>query len=119
VLSVRTAQGVYILDNQNPRPVLHQQIAYYSPVSSFNANSRWVNIATRQIKTQYAKAIKNGSDPALAQKPVKITTVASGSAVAALPVPVLRPSFAAGELTVPESYMIPTRALLAHDEDRR
>jgi predicted transglutaminase-like cysteine proteinase len=57
VLSVRTAQGVYILDNQNPRPVLHQQIAYYSPVSSFNASGRWINIATRQIKKQYNNAL--------------------------------------------------------------
>lgn len=100
VLSVRTAQGVYILDNQNARPMLHQQISYYAPVSSFNASGRWINIATRQIKSQYNKAYENGSDPALAQKPVTITTVASGSPTAALPTPVLRPSFAGGELQV-------------------
>jgi predicted transglutaminase-like cysteine proteinase len=57
VLSVRTAQGVYILDNQNPRPVLHQQILYYAPVSSFNASGRWINIATRSLKKAKSAAV--------------------------------------------------------------
>ncbi len=111
VLSVRTAQGIYILDNQNPRPMLHQQISYYAPVSSFNANGRWINIATRQITTQYANAMEKGSDPVLAIKPVKLDVVATGEVPQAGPE--LRPSFAEAEL----------EALHAHpalfEDDRR
>lgn len=96
VLSVRTADGVYILDNQNLRPVLHQQISYYAPVYSINAAGRWINIATRQIKSQYTKTFANGSDPAIKLKTVMPTEVATN---AELPLElVLRPTFAAREL---------------------
>jgi len=103
ILSVRTSDGVYILDNQNVRPVLHQQISYYAPVYSINASGRWINIATRQIKSQSAKNIENGSDPALAKKPVKQAKVARevkpASSDAELPLElVLSPTFAAREL---------------------
>jgi predicted transglutaminase-like cysteine proteinase len=103
VLSVKTMDGIYILDNQNIRPVLHQRISYYAPVYSINAAGRWINIATRQIKTQYAKTFENGSDPALGKKPVKQAKVAreikSASPDAELPLElILRPSFAAREL---------------------
>ncbi len=97
VLSVKTAMGVYILDNQNAEPILHQLISHYAPVYSINASGRWINIATRQIKSQFATAAyeKNG-DPALAVKPVKPVELASD---AALPLELLlRPSTAAGEL---------------------
>ena len=50
VLSVKTMDGIYILDNQNIQPVLHQRISYYAPVYSINASGRWINIATRQVK---------------------------------------------------------------------
>ena len=103
VLSVKTVNGIYILDNQNIRPVLHQRISYYAPVYSINASERWINIATRQIKTQYARTFKNGGDPALGKKPVKQIKVAQNakpvSSDAELPLElVLRPSFAAREL---------------------
>ena len=95
VLSVRTAAGVYILDNQNAEPVLHQRISHYAPVYSINAGGRWINIATRQIKTQYANAYEKGGDPALEPKPAKAVKVASNSA---MPLElILRPTTAAGE----------------------
>ncbi len=96
VLSVRTAKGVYILDNQNAEPVLHQRISHYAPVYSINAGGRWINIATRQIKSQYANAYEKGGDPALQPKAAKPVKLASSSA-APLEL-ILRPSTAAGEL---------------------
>ena len=97
ILSVRTAEGVYILDNQNVRPVLQQQISYYAPVYSINANGRWINIATRQIKTQYAKAYENDGDPAMALRLAKLDVVAASETPQA-GTPTLRPSFAETEL---------------------
>lgn len=107
ILSVRTAQGIYILDNQNQWPMLHQKIAYYAPVSSFNANGRWINIATRQIKSQYNDAVVAKNDPSLAVKPLIITTVASGNPPP--PPPDLRPSYAQAEIeTLPPLNLRPT-----------
>lgn len=98
VLSVKMPAGVYILDNQNAEPILHQRISHYAPVYSISATGRWINIATRQIKSQYAHAYEEGGDPALQPKPAKAVKVASNSA---LPLElILRPSTAAGELEV-------------------
>jgi hypothetical protein len=93
---VRTSDGVYILDNQNVEPVLHQRISYYAPVYSINATGRWINIVTRQIKTQYAAAFEKGGDPAIARKAMKPVQMALDEK---LPLELLlRPSTAAGEL---------------------
>jgi predicted transglutaminase-like cysteine proteinase len=50
VLSVKTAEGTFILDNQDNRVLRHDSITRYAPVYSVNAKSRWINIATRDLK---------------------------------------------------------------------
>lgn len=96
VLSVKMPADIYILDNQNAEPILHQRISHYAPVYSINAGGRWINIATRQIKSQYANAYEKGGDPALEPKPAKPVKVASNND---LPLElVLRPTTAAVEL---------------------
>ena len=64
VLSVRLGQGLFILDNQKPRPFLHDSVAYYSPVFSVNREGRWINIATRKIRAQYALAVEERGEAA-------------------------------------------------------
>lgn len=67
VLSVRTASGLYVLDNLKARPFLHDSVDYYAPVFSINREGRWINIATRKIRAQYAIAAEERGDPALAR----------------------------------------------------
>ena len=50
VLSVKTADGTFILDNQDNRVLRHDSIMRYAPVYSVNAKGRWINIATRDLK---------------------------------------------------------------------
>jgi hypothetical protein len=50
VLSVKTASGTFILDNQDNRVLRHDSIKHYAPVYSVNAKGRWINIATRDLK---------------------------------------------------------------------
>ncbi len=115
VLSVNMNDGIYILDNQNRLPVRHQKISYYQPLYSMNAGGHWLNIATRQIKSQYNNAAVAENDPAQNPKPVTVDTVAAGQTVAA---PVLRPSFAMADV---EPTMKSGSALSIWDrvEDRR
>lgn len=68
VLSVRLGQSLYILDNQKPQPFLHDAVAYYAPVFSINREGRWINIATRKIRAEYAVASEERRDPAVARK---------------------------------------------------
>lgn len=117
VLSVSMDDGIYILDNQNRLPVLHQKISYYQPLYSMNASGHWLNIATRQIKSQYNNAAVAEKDPAQNPKPVAVETVAAGQAAAA---PVLRPSFAEAELeSQPMFKSDPTLSVWDKVEDRR
>ena len=95
ILSVSMDDGIYILDNQNRLPVLHQKISYYQPLYSMNAGGHWLNIATRQIKSQYNSAAVAEKDPAQNPKSVTVETVAAGQPSIA---PALRPSFAMTEL---------------------
>lgn len=80
ILSVRTAEGLYVLDNLKERPFLHDSVEHYAPVFSLNSEGRWINIATRKIRAQYAIAAEGRGDPALArpvkaQKPVRLARV--------------------------------------------
>ncbi|WP_119271784.1 transglutaminase-like cysteine peptidase [Taklimakanibacter deserti] len=69
VLSVRLGQNLYILDNQKARPFLHDTVAYYAPVFSINREGRWINIATRKIRAEYAIAVEErGNDAAAAAR---------------------------------------------------
>ncbi len=54
VLSVKTAAGTFILDNQDQRVLSHDSIRHYAPLYSINEKGRWVNFATRQLKKQKA-----------------------------------------------------------------
>lgn len=67
VLAVHSQAGILILDNQSSRVRRHDQIAHYAPVYSINQAGRWINIATRKIRTEYVSARKIGADPALVQ----------------------------------------------------
>lgn len=99
VLSVRTAQGLYVLDNLKARPFLHDSVDYYAPVFSINREGRWINIATRKIRAQYAIAAEERGDPALArpaktEKPVRLARIGVSDAdsesmtvAAAAPIP--------------------------------
>ena len=106
--------GIYILDNQNRLPMLHQKISYYQPLYSMNAGGHWLNIATRQIKSQYNNAAVAEKYPAQNAKPVAVETVAAGQTIAA---PTLRPSFAEAKLVAVQAKTTPS----ARDEaeDRR
>ena len=117
VLSVDTADGLFILDNQNAWPVLHQYITYYQPLYSLSAGGHWINIATRQIKNQYNNATVAEKDPAQAEKPAASETVAAGQIVQTSTPPQLRPSFAELDFSGPETFSAPP----ARDEaeDRR
>ncbi len=44
-------EGTFILDNQDNRVLRHDTVARYAPVYSINAKSRWINIATRALKS--------------------------------------------------------------------
>ncbi len=50
VLSVRTGEGTFILDNQEPRVLRHDTIDRYAPIYSINAQGRWINIAARKLR---------------------------------------------------------------------
>ena len=112
VLSVSTDDGLYILDNQNRLPVIHQKISYYQPLYSMNAGGHWLNIATRQIKSQYNNAAVAEKDPAQNSKPVAVETVAAGQASAT---PMLRPSFAEAELAPVQTITAPSTKDEAQD----
>ncbi len=73
VLSVRLDGRLYILDNQKARPFLHETVAYYAPVFSINREGRWINIATRKIRSQYAIAAEEKGDPAATRPAVAET----------------------------------------------
>ena len=84
VLSVHTTSGNYILDNQNAMPMLDSQISYYAPIYSINASARWINIATRRIKTlDIGSQVAAGSAAAPEKKLAKTLKLSD-----------LRPSFA-------------------------
>ncbi len=123
VLSVRTAQGVYILDNQNARPVPHQQISYYAPVSSFNASGRWINIATRQIKNQYNNAlVATNNSVARPTLNNQLEPVAAGPTIAPLQTAMalpLRPSFAFWPIESPSAIFLRPTLMDVRFEDRR
>ncbi len=89
VLSVRTSSGNYILDNQNAAPMLDSQITYYAPVYSINASARWINIATRRIKT-----LNNDSQVAAGE-----AAVPDRHLVKAMKLSDLRPSFAESDIS--------------------
>jgi len=57
VLSVTTADGTMILDNQNALPRRDASINYYAPLYSLNAGGHWLNIATRALKTVPTDAV--------------------------------------------------------------
>lgn len=114
VLSVNTADGLFILDNQNAMPVRHQNISYYQPLYSLNANGHWLNIATRQIKSQYNNAVMAEKDPAQTPKPAAVETVAAGQAQLALN---LHPSLAQKDFA--EDYFKSAPSLGDRVEDRR
>ena len=117
VLSVSTQDGLYILDNQNAWPVLHQNISYYAPLYSLNAVGHWINIATRQIKSQYNNAAVAEKDPAQVEKPAATETVAAGQIVQTSTPLQLRPSYAEIDLAGPQTILVPPTRDEA--EDRR
>ena len=95
VLSVKTAEGTMILDNQNALPRRDEALSYYAPLYSLNAGGHWLNIATRVIKVKQADdvAAAAGSPPILRGT---VTDLVEQPKLAALE---LRPSFAVADTT--------------------
>ena len=95
VLSVKTADGTMILDNQNALPRHDSDLAYYAPVYSLNASGHWLNIATRVIKVRPADDVvaAAGSQPAL-------RGTLSDMPVQSAATPALRPSFAEVDISL-------------------
>ncbi len=58
VLSVKTSDGIFILDNQDDRVIRHDSITRYAPVYSVNTKGRWINIATNQLKKHKPNAVE-------------------------------------------------------------
>lgn len=57
VLSVKTAKGTFILDNQNQRVLRHDSIRHYAPLYSINEKGRWMNVATRDVRKRNAAPV--------------------------------------------------------------
>jgi predicted transglutaminase-like cysteine proteinase len=129
VLSVKTAGGTFILDNQDNRVLRHDSIVRYAPVYSVNAKGRWINIATRDLKKRkiapvvlVASARELGEVlPALGKLnmgslPTKRARLSATGAIALMNVPEVSQVISKPAATLFEKwagYLIPIAALLA------
>lgn len=104
VLSVRLGKENYILDNQDNRVLRHDSIKRYAPVYSVNANGRWINIATRDLKK--GKPVDVVLVASLEEKIVKprVNDI-SPTQTRVMPLPVLRVEKLATEPQLPPSVM--------------
>jgi predicted transglutaminase-like cysteine proteinase len=94
VLSVRTAGGVFILDNQDSRVLRHDSIARYAPIYSINANTRWINIATRDLKPRKTPPVLLLASADELMLPATQSTMAASATAEPVILPVLKPQLA-------------------------